>query len=325
MTSTSSPTASGRRDRRRVGGPWTTFWLCATATYIGTLDFSIVNVAFIEIERAFTGASRASISWVVTAYSILYGSLLVVSGRTADRIGRRRVFGFGVWLFLAGSVVCAVAPSIVVLVIGRAIQGAGASMFTPSALGMMIAAFPAERRNQMVAWNTAIAALGVASGPTLGALLIGVLDWRAAFWVNIPVCLIVLVLVRRVDAPAPTERGALPDVPAAVLVTLAVGALVWGIAETEVVGIADVRVWGALVVAVVLGAQRLLSTGTEVRRTMRCIVVSRIMSMKARSRCVPSTRSRGCRASTAVRMSSVGSPVWTSTVKGTEPPDSVAQ
>ena len=260
---TASPTASGRRGVRRVGGPWTTFWLCATATYIGTLDFSIVNVAFIEIERAFTGASRASISWVVTAYSILYGSLLVVAGRTADRIGRRRVFGFGVRLFLVGSVVCAVAPTIVVLVIGRAIQGAGAAMFTPAALGMMIAAFPTERRNQMVSWNTAIAALGVASGPTLGALLIGALDWRAAFWINIPVCLVVLALVRRVDAPAPTERGALPDVPAAVLVTFAVGALVWGIAETEVVGISDVRVWGALVIAAVLGAVVVQRTRTR--------------------------------------------------------------
>ena len=260
---TASPTASGRRGVRRVGGPWTTFWLCATATYIGTLDSSIVNVAFIEIERAFTGASRASISWVVTAYSILYGSLLVVAGRTADRIGRRRVFGFGVRLFLVGSVVCAVAPTIVVLVIGRAIQGAGAAMFTPAALGMMIAAFPTERRNQMVSWNTAIAALGVASGPTLGALLIGALDWRAAFWINIPVCLVVLALVRRVDAPAPTERGALPDVPAAVLVTFAVGALVWGIAETEVVGISDVRVWGALVIAAVLGAVVVQRTRTR--------------------------------------------------------------
>ena len=246
-TATAEPT-------RRLGGPWTTFWLCATATYIGTLDFSIVNVAFIEIERAFPGASRTSISWVVTAYSILYGSLLVVSGRTADRIGRRRVFGIGVWSFLVGSIICAAAPSIAVLIIGRAVQGAGASMFTPAALGMMIGAFPAERRNQMVSWNTALAALGVASGPTLGALLIGALDWRAAFWVNIPVCAVVLMIMRRVDAPAPSERGALPDLPAAVFVTLGVGALVWGIAETETVGIGDVRVWAAFVAAVLLGA-----------------------------------------------------------------------
>ncbi len=248
------PTATLDSTGRRVGGPWTTFWLCAVATYIGTLDFSIVNVAFFEIQEAFDGASRTSISWVVTAYSILYGSLLVVSGRTADRIGRRKVFGFGVSLFLIGSIVCAAAPTIAVLIIGRAVQGAGASMFTPSALGMMIGAFPAERRNQMVSWNTAIAALGVASGPTLGALLIGTLDWRAAFWINIPVCLVVLAMMRRVDAPAPTERGVVPDLPAAFFVTLGVGALVWGIAETETVGLGDVRVWVAFVVAVALAA-----------------------------------------------------------------------
>ena len=275
MTAVEAPSTD-----RRLGGPWTTFWLCAVATYIGTLDFSIVNVAFIEIERAFDGASRTSISWVVTSYSILYGSLLVVSGRTADRIGRRRVFGIGVTLFLVGSVICAAAPSIGVLVAGRAVQGAGASMFTPAALGMMIGAFPPEKRNQMVSWNTAIAALGVASGPTLGALLIGALDWRAAFWVNIPVCGIVLVLMRRVDAPAPTERGSLPDLPAAFFVTLGVAALVWGIAETEVVGLGDIRVWGAFVVAVILGTIVVHRTRTRAQPLLpRVMFANRSMNL----------------------------------------------
>jgi len=124
-------------------------------------------------------------------------------------------------------------------------------MLTPSALGMMIAAFPPERRSQMVAWNTAMAALGVATGPTFGAVLIGAFDWRAAFWVNIPICLGVLVLARRVHAPPPVDRGPVPDVVAAMLLTVAVGATVWGIAETEVVGVTDIKVWGALLIAVV--------------------------------------------------------------------------
>ncbi len=238
------------QEPKRSTNPWLTFWLCGTATCIGTLDFSVVNVAFIEIERAFPGVSRATISWTVTAYSIFYGSLLIVSGRTADRIGRKQVFSAGVSVFLLGSVVCAFAPSVAVLIIGRAAQGMGAAMLTPSALGMMIAAFPPERRSQMVAWNTAMAALGVATGPTFGAVLIGAFDWRAAFWVNIPICLGVLVLVRRVRAPPPVDRGPVPDVVAALLLTVAVGATVWGIAETEVVGVTDIKVWGALLVAV---------------------------------------------------------------------------
>ena len=233
------------------GGPWITFWVCAIATFIGTLDFSVVNVAFIEIERAFAGTSRATISWVVTAYSIMYGSLLIVAGRTADRIGRRQVFRVGVSLFLLGSIACAAAPSILILIIGRAVQGSGAAMFTPSALGMMIGAFPPERRSQMVAWNTAIAALGVAAGPTFGAVLIGAFDWRAAFWVNLPICVAVLALSRRMNVPQISEGGPVPDVAAAALVTVAVGATVWGIAETETVGIASVRVVLALAVAVV--------------------------------------------------------------------------
>ena len=244
-------TQTASTNTQRSTNPWLTFWLCGTATFIGTLDFSVVNVAFIEIERSFAGVSRATISWTVTAYSILYGSLLIVSGRTADRVGRRNVFSAGVTVFLVGSVVCASAPSVMILIIGRGLQGTGAAMLTPSALGMMIAAFPAERRSQMVAWNTAMAALGVAAGPTFGAVLIGAFDWRAAFWVNIPICLGVLVLVRKVHAPPPVDRGPMPDVIAALLLTIAVGATVWGIAETETVGVSDIRVWGALLVAVV--------------------------------------------------------------------------
>ena len=247
----SKVTQTVAQEPKRASNPWLTFWLCGTATFIGTLDFSVVNVAFIEIERAFPGASRATISWTVTAYSIFYGSLLIVSGRTADRIGRKQVFSSGVSVFLLGSVVCAFAPSVAVLIVGRATQGVGAAMLTPSALGMMIAAFPPERRSQMVAWNTAMAALGVATGPTFGAVLIGAFDWRAAFWVNIPICLGVLFLVRRVHAPPPVDRGPMPDVVAALLLTVAVGATVWGIAETEVVGVTDIKVWGALLVAVV--------------------------------------------------------------------------
>jgi MFS family permease len=148
--------------------PWPTFVVTAIAAYISTLDLSIVNVAFAEIAADFPTASRGTVSWVVTAYSILFGSLLVVFGRLADRVGRKKLFQFGALFFLAGSVMCAVAPTMGVLIAGRAVQGVGGAIMTPASLGLLLSVFSLERRSQAVAWNGAVGALGVASGPTLG-------------------------------------------------------------------------------------------------------------------------------------------------------------
>ncbi|MCB0990397.1 MAG: MFS transporter, partial [Acidimicrobiales bacterium] len=102
--------------------PWQVFAVCAAAFYITTLDLSIVNVAFPDIVVDF-GISRVDASWIVTIYNIFYGSLLVVSGKTADSVGRRLMFRVGVTLFALGSLVAAFAPGLGVLVAGRALQG----------------------------------------------------------------------------------------------------------------------------------------------------------------------------------------------------------
>lgn len=242
--------------------PWPTFVVCAVAAYISTLDMSIVNVAFAEIARTFPGSSRGTISWVVTAYSILFGSLLVVSGRMADRVGRKRLFQVGSLTFMAGSLVCAVSPGLGMLIAGRAVQGVGGALLMPASLGLLLAAFPAERRSQVVAWNGAVGALGVASGPTLGAFCVSAFGWRSAFWINVPICLVVTVMAWRSVPDVPRQTGPRPDVGAAAFITLAVGALVWGISRAEVLGWRDGSVLALLVVAVVLGA-------VVVRRSVR--------------------------------------------------------
>jgi EmrB/QacA subfamily drug resistance transporter len=233
--------------------PWPTFALCALGAYITTLDLSIVNVAFPEILREFD-ISRADASWIVTAYNICFAGLLILSGKFADQRGRRKLFLFGVAIFGIGSFFCAVAPSLATLVAGRAVQGIGGAILSPASLGLLLAAFPQERRTTAVSLFGAIGALGVASGPSIGALLITATNWRAAFWVNIPVCVGVLFCGRRIlreTALAADQR--FPDVPGATLVTLSLAALALGISRSEVWGWLDPKTLGALTVAAVAG------------------------------------------------------------------------
>ena len=116
-----------------VRSPWTTFAVAAIATYISTLDMSIVNVAFYEIGLDFPNVSKSTISWVVTAYSIMFGSLLVVSGRLADQFGRKRMFMLGAVLFGVGSFIASISTSVPELIIGESIiEGVGAALMMPA-------------------------------------------------------------------------------------------------------------------------------------------------------------------------------------------------
>lgn len=233
--------------------PWPCFVVTAIATYISTLDLSIVNVAFAEIAKSFPDVSRGTISWVVTAYSIMYGSLLVVFGRLADRIGRRKMFRWGTIGFLLGSLCCALAPSMGFLIFGRAVQGVGGAMMTPASLGLLLAAFPLERRSQAMAWNGAVGALGVASGPTLGAFFVSAFGWRSAFWINVPICAVVIVMAAVYLSETPRSDTRAPDVGASVFVTLSVASLVWGISRAENHGWTESNVVMLMVAAVVFG------------------------------------------------------------------------
>jgi len=223
---------------------------------------SIVNVAFAEIARTYPDASRGAVSWVVTAYSILFGSLLVASGRVADQIGRKRLLLAGTAVFGIGSLVCALSPGLVVLVAGRAIQGVGGAMLMPASLGLLLAAFPAERRSQAIAWNGAVSALGVASGPTIGALCVAAFGWRSAFWINVPICVAMAAGARRTVRDPARTTGPRPDVWASVVITVAVAALVGAISRAETDGWSDRFVLGLLAATAVLGA-------VLVRRSLR--------------------------------------------------------
>lgn len=233
--------------------PWPTFVICATGAYITALDLSVVNVAFQEIQRNYAGASRAQVAWVVTAYNILFGSLLVAGGRTADRLGRRRVFLAGAATFGFGSALCALSPTLLLLIAGRAVQGLGAAFLTPATLGLLLGAFPTERRTQIVSLWGGIGALGVASGPTLGALLITAAGWRSAFWINLPICVAVIVGGRRILAEtARQESREAPDYLGAIMITIALAGLALAISQSGDWGWFDAKTLTAFAVAAVI-------------------------------------------------------------------------
>jgi EmrB/QacA subfamily drug resistance transporter len=248
LTTAPEPAVSSRRRK-------TIFIVTALGAFMGSLDLSIVNVAFPALERAFADDTRASLSWVITGYSIIFGSLLVVAGRTADRIGSRRVFFFGLGVFCFGSLLCGIAPSVATLISGRVIQGAGAAAVLPSSLGLLLTSYSKEQRSQVVALWGGIGALAVATGPSLGALLITAFSWRAAFYVNLPVGLIAWLVGRRVLVKTNgTGSTTSPDYPGVVLLSAALALLVLAISQGPTWGWTNARIIGGFALAVVLFA-----------------------------------------------------------------------
>jgi EmrB/QacA subfamily drug resistance transporter len=227
----------------------------ALGTFMASLDLSIVNVAFPDIEASYPDASSASLAWIITAYSIVFGALLVVGGRTGDRLGRKRVFLGGVSVFLLASFLCGIAPNVATLVGARALQGVGAAFLVPASLALLIGAYPPGRRMQIVAQWGGIGALAVATGPSLGAAIVSAGGWRWAFFVNIPVGLLVLVFGRRVltESVGDTESKT-PDYVGVGLMSVALASLVLAISEGSTWGWTDARILCAFAVASVAGA-----------------------------------------------------------------------
>jgi EmrB/QacA subfamily drug resistance transporter len=242
---------SGQPDPAR---PIVVFAVTAVGAFMAALDLSIVNVAFPDIEASYPDASQASLAWIITAYAIVFGALLVTGGRTGDRIGRRRTFMTGLGVFVAGSFLCGVAPGVPFLVASRAVQGAGAAFLVPASVALLIGAYPPERRTQMVALWGGVGALAVATGPSLGAAIVSAGGWRWAFFVNVPIGAVLAVLGRRVltESRAKEATGR-PDYVGVVLITVAIGALVLAISEGPTWGWGDARIVAALAGAVVMG------------------------------------------------------------------------
>ena len=234
----------------RLDAKWLVLLATSLGIFMGSLDATIVNVAFPSIGHSFPDASRAGLSWVLNGYTIAFASLLIVAGRVADRIGKRRVFFAGLSVFTLASAACGVAPSVEALTAARVLQGTGAAMMIPSSLGLLLAGWPASERATAVGLWGAVSAIAAATGPSLGALIVDGPGWRWAFLLNVPIGLIAWVLGRAVlkEARNTHAEGRL-DFLGVALISIAMGSLALGIVEGREWGWGSVRVLASLATA----------------------------------------------------------------------------
>ena len=231
--------------------PWPVFAVTVAAAFMVALDLSIVNVAFPSIRRSFPDVSTASLSWVLAAYSVVFGALLLGAGRIADRSGRRRIFLLGLLVFTVGSLLCGIAPSAWLLIGGRVVQAIGAALLMPASLALLLTATPPAARAQAVAMWGGISALAVATGPSLGSLLIDAGGWRWAFFVNLPIALAAGLSARRL-VPESIIGGPIPDLVGVAILSAAVASLALAITQGGEWGWSSARIVGLFLLAAVL-------------------------------------------------------------------------
>jgi EmrB/QacA subfamily drug resistance transporter len=242
---------------------WRILAVVATAFFMTILDVSIVNVALPSIGRSLN-FSRENLQWVITAYAIAFGGFLLLGGRAADLLGRRRVFIVGVTLFTIASLVCGLAQSEGMLIISRAVQGLGGAIISPAALSIVMTSFEEgpERNKALGIWG-ALGGSGAAVGVLAGGVLTKYLGWEWIFFVNVPVGALVLLLTPRI-VPESRREGSERNYDAlgAVLVSGGLALLVYTISRAPDVGWATARTIlllvaaGALLVAFLVNERR---------------------------------------------------------------------
>ncbi len=166
------------------------------ASAMAFIDGTVVTIALPAL-REDLGASFGELQWVVNAYALLLGALILVGGAAGDRLGRRRIFMVGIAVFAAASLACAIAPNALLLIAARALQGLGAALLVPQSLAIIAASFPKEVRGRAIGIWAGASAITTSLGPPLGGFLVDSLDWRAVFWINLPLSAAALVLTAR--------------------------------------------------------------------------------------------------------------------------------
>jgi len=205
--------------------------ICCCSLFIVGLDVTVVNVALPSIGHDLD-AEIAGLQWTVGAYTLVMSSLLMFSGSMGDRFGRRRVFITGLTVFTGASLLCSLAPSIEALVAFRVLQGVGASMLNPVAMSIVTNTFtdPRERAQAIGVWGATFG-ISMALGPIIGGTLVSALDWRAIFWVTVPVGVAAMLLTLRYIPESRAPRPRRFDPLGQLLVAVLLASLTYGIIE----------------------------------------------------------------------------------------------
>jgi MFS family permease len=202
---------------------------CVLASSMAFIDGSALTVALPNL-RAALGADLATVQWVLNGYMLALASLTLVGGALADTYGKAHMLSIGCILFAVTSAGCALAPSVALLVVVRVLQGVAAAVLTPASLALIGATYPKDERNQAIAVWAAMSALTTAAGPVLGGWLTETFGWQAVFWINPPLGLITVILLRIYAPKDQLERGQF-DLLGAAIVAAALGTLAWALSE----------------------------------------------------------------------------------------------
>jgi EmrB/QacA subfamily drug resistance transporter len=255
----------------------------ATAQLMVALDLTIVTVALPHIQAAL-GFSGSNLEWVVNAYAVAFGGLLLLGGRVGDLLERRRVFIAGLLVFVVASLLGGLATDQAGLITARAVQGAGAAMAAPTALSLIAVTFPEGRpRTRATAVYSAMAILGIVAGLVAGGLLVTYVNWRWVMFVNVPIGLAVAALATRALPETGRQAGRF-DLPGAVTATAGVAALVYGLsnAATTPDGVSH---WGnaKVIAALTAAAVLLLAFGVIETRSKDPLLPFRVLRSRDRA------------------------------------------
>lgn len=237
-----------KRSSRNI---WT-LALAGLGAFMAALDVVVVSTALPTLQHRL-GASLADLEWMINAYSLAFGALMLTGAALGDRFGRRRMYVLGLVTFVAGSAVAATSSGAGMLIAARVVQGAGAAMLVPLTLTLISDAFPADKRGAAIGIWGGITGLGVAAGPVVGGVIIQGLSWQWIFWVNVPVGLAVAGLSRLRLAESRGPRPQL-DLTGMALAAAGLFALTWAPVRAPSVGWASPQVTGALAAGAALMA-----------------------------------------------------------------------
>lgn len=226
-------------------------WILATtilASSMAFIDGTVVNVALPAVQATF-GATLGEAQWVIEAYELMLAALLLVGGAAGDRFGRRRVFVIGVALFTLASIACGLANSVGFLIAARGLQGVGGALLVPGSLALLSASFDEAKRGRAIGTWSGFTAITTALGPVLGGFLIDHGSWRYAFFINVPIALVVLALtLRHVPESRSESAGGPIDGWGAALAAIGLGGIVYALIEAQTAGFAARPVWGSLAI-----------------------------------------------------------------------------